>query len=64
MTYRFLVSVRGSLVGLVYTKTIDLSITALDESVAVTLMSSDTGERYPYIHTLQAIHSLLYRGNM
>jgi ATP-binding cassette subfamily C (CFTR/MRP) protein 1 len=47
MTYRFLVSIRGSLVGLVYAKTIDLSITALDESVAVTLMSNDTGERYP-----------------
>jgi ABC-type multidrug transport system fused ATPase/permease subunit len=41
MTFRFVTSVRGSLVSLIYSKTVDLSITALDESVAVTLMSSD-----------------------
>lgn len=43
MTYRFVTTVRGTLVGMIYTKTVDLSITALNESVAVTLMASDTG---------------------
>jgi len=28
---------------MIYTKTVDLSVTALDESAAVTLMASDTG---------------------
>ncbi|KIM99556.1 hypothetical protein OIDMADRAFT_125496 [Oidiodendron maius Zn] len=42
MTYRFVTSVRGTLVSMIYAKTIDLSITALDESAAVTLMASDT----------------------
>jgi ABC-type multidrug transport system fused ATPase/permease subunit len=42
MAYRFVVSVRGSLVSIIYSKTVDLSIMALDESVAVTLMSNDT----------------------
>ncbi|KAH7329994.1 putative ATP-binding cassette transporter [Rhexocercosporidium sp. MPI-PUGE-AT-0058] len=42
MNYRFVTSVRGSLVSLIYAKTMDLSITALDESVAVTLMANDT----------------------
>jgi ATP-binding cassette subfamily C (CFTR/MRP) protein 1 len=42
MTYRFVTSVRGILVSMIYTKTVDLSITALDESAAVTLMASDT----------------------
>ncbi|KAJ5663871.1 hypothetical protein N7507_004602 [Penicillium longicatenatum] len=41
MTFRFVTSVRGSLVSIIYSKTVDLSTTALDESVAVTLMSSD-----------------------
>ncbi|PLB43601.1 P-loop containing nucleoside triphosphate hydrolase protein [Aspergillus steynii IBT 23096] len=41
-TYRLVTSVRGSLVSLVYSKTLDLSVTALDESVAVTLMSTDS----------------------
>jgi ABC-type multidrug transport system fused ATPase/permease subunit len=41
MTFRFVTSVRGSLIGIIYYKTVNLSITALDESVAVTLMSSD-----------------------
>ena len=44
MNYRFVTSTRGSLVSLIYAKTMDLSITALDESVAVTLMSNDTGK--------------------
>ena len=43
MTYRFVTSVRAILVSMIYTKTVDLSITALDESAAVTLMASDTG---------------------
>ena len=42
MVYRFVTSVRGGLVSIIYAKTVDLSITALDESVAITLMSSDT----------------------
>ncbi|PVH78403.1 putative ATP-binding cassette transporter [Cadophora sp. DSE1049] len=41
MTYRFVTAVRGGLVGVVYAKTVDLSITALDESAAITLMSND-----------------------
>ena len=44
MTYRFVTAVRGGLVGVVYAKTVDLSITALDESAAITLMSNDAGE--------------------
>jgi ATP-binding cassette subfamily C (CFTR/MRP) protein 1 len=43
MIYRFVTSVRGILVSMIYTKTVDLSITALNESAAVTLMASDTG---------------------
>lgn len=43
MTYRFVTTVRGSLVTMIYAKTVDLSITALDESAAITLMSNDTG---------------------
>jgi ATP-binding cassette subfamily C (CFTR/MRP) protein 1 len=39
MTYRYVTTVRGTLVGMIYSKTMDLSITALDESVAVTLMA-------------------------
>ena len=42
MVYRFVTSLRGSLVGIIYTKTLDLSITAMDESAAVTLMATDT----------------------
>lgn len=38
---RCLTTIRGGLVTLMYTKTIDLSITALDESSALTLMSAD-----------------------
>jgi len=43
MSYRFVTAVRGSLIGIIYAKTAELSITALDESAAVTLMSKDTG---------------------
>ncbi|ETS82191.1 hypothetical protein PFICI_07193 [Pestalotiopsis fici W106-1] len=42
MTYRFVTAVRGSLGGMIYCKTLDLSTTALDESIAVTLMSTDS----------------------
>jgi ATP-binding cassette subfamily C (CFTR/MRP) protein 1 len=38
---RCLMTIRGGLVTLMYTKTIDLSLTALDESSALTLMSAD-----------------------
>jgi ATP-binding cassette subfamily C (CFTR/MRP) protein 1 len=38
---RCIVQIRGGLVSLIYSKTIDLSITALDESAALTLMSTD-----------------------
>ncbi|KAJ5715248.1 uncharacterized protein N7483_012429 [Penicillium malachiteum] len=41
MSYRLVTSIRGNLISLIYAKTLDLSITALDESVAVTLMSTD-----------------------
>ncbi|CAI7570528.1 unnamed protein product [Penicillium palitans] len=34
MTFRFVTSARGSLVSIIYSKTVDLSVTALDESVA------------------------------
>lgn len=43
MNFRFITTVRGMLVSMIYTKTVDLSITALNESAAVTLMASDTG---------------------
>ncbi|MCJ1434939.1 hypothetical protein MMC27_004309 [Xylographa pallens] len=42
MVYRFVTSTRGSLISMIYAKTVDLSITAIDESIALTLMSSDT----------------------
>ncbi|KAF7856278.1 hypothetical protein EAF04_009806 [Stromatinia cepivora] len=71
MAYRFNTAVRGSLVSLIYAKTVDLSITALDESAAVTLMANDTGaicEGFTNIHELWAVPSeltiamyLLYR---
>lgn len=41
MAYRFVTSARGSLVSIIYSKTVYLSIIELDESLAVTLMSSD-----------------------
>lgn len=42
MTYRFVTAIRGSLCSLIYIKTLELSSTAIDESVAVSLMSTDT----------------------
>ncbi|KAJ0413029.1 P-loop containing nucleoside triphosphate hydrolase protein [Aspergillus carlsbadensis] len=42
VTYRFVTAVRGSLCSLIYTTTLTVSSTALDESVAVSLMSTDT----------------------
>ncbi|CAG8388874.1 unnamed protein product [Penicillium salamii] len=42
MTYRFVTAIRGSLCSVIFTKTLDLRSTALDESVAVSLMSTDT----------------------
>ncbi|CAG8920353.1 unnamed protein product [Penicillium salamii] len=42
MTYRFVTAIRGSLCSVLFTKTLDLRSTALDESVAVSLMSTDT----------------------
>jgi ATP-binding cassette subfamily C (CFTR/MRP) protein 1 len=44
MCYRFITAVRGTLISLIYAKTVHLSITALDESAAITLMSNDTGK--------------------
>jgi ATP-binding cassette subfamily C (CFTR/MRP) protein 1 len=44
MAFRSATAVRGTLVSMIYAKTVDLSITALDESAAVTLMSNDTGK--------------------
>ncbi|EED18573.1 ATP-binding cassette transporter, putative [Talaromyces stipitatus ATCC 10500] len=58
MTYRLMTSVRGSLISIIYSKTVDLSITALDESVAVTLMSSDTQticNGFQFIHEFWAV---------
>lgn len=40
-TNRMATMVRGSLVNAIYTKTLNLSVTSLDESAAVTLMSLD-----------------------
>ncbi|CAK44606.1 P-loop containing nucleoside triphosphate hydrolase protein [Aspergillus niger ATCC 13496] len=54
-TFRFVTSARGSLISIIYTKTVDLSITALDESVAITLMSSDV---QAICNGLQLIHDL------
>ncbi|KAB8290460.1 hypothetical protein EYC80_010891 [Monilinia laxa] len=58
MAYRFNTAVRGSLVSLIYAKTVDVSITALDESVAVTLMANDTSaicKCFTHIHELWAV---------
>ena len=48
MTFRFITSVRGSLVGMIYAKTVDLSIISLDESAAITLMSNDVDELFQF----------------
>ncbi|RFU28601.1 hypothetical protein B7463_g7731, partial [Scytalidium lignicola] len=45
MNYRFVTSVRGTLISMIYAKTVDLSITALNESAAVTLMASDSAAK-------------------
>ena len=49
--------VRGSLVSAIYHKTTDISITALDNSAAVTLMSTDIDRielGLRYVHELWA----------
>lgn len=48
LSYRFVTTVRGSLISIIYAKTVDLSVTALDESIALTLMSNDTGALYSF----------------
>jgi hypothetical protein len=40
-TFKFLTMLRGTLVSAIYTKTTEISISALDDSAAVTLMSTD-----------------------
>ncbi|RAH47783.1 P-loop containing nucleoside triphosphate hydrolase protein [Aspergillus brunneoviolaceus CBS 621.78] len=55
MTFRFVTSARGSLISFIYAKTLDLDITALDESIAVTLMSSDVQS---ICNGLQLVHDL------
>ncbi|KFY05556.1 hypothetical protein V492_08453 [Pseudogymnoascus sp. VKM F-4246] len=52
---RMTTMVRGSLVNAIYTQTLDLSVTSLDESAAVTLMSLDI-ERV--CNAIQSIHNL------
>jgi hypothetical protein len=61
MTYRFVTSVRGTLVGMIYAKTVDLSITALDESAAVTLMASDSGSNFHHYAKLSGKYMFLTR---
>lgn len=39
--YRFVTMIRGALVTAIYRKTTEISLTALDNSAAVTLMSTD-----------------------
>lgn len=51
--YRFVTGVRGTLITMIYSKTVDLSITALDESAAITLMSNDTGKNGSLLMDLQ-----------
>lgn len=43
MTFRFSTAVRGTLVGMICMKTVELRSSFTDESAAVTLMSTDTG---------------------
>ncbi|RDW71555.1 hypothetical protein BP6252_08118 [Coleophoma cylindrospora] len=52
-TYRFITMVRGALVTAIYHKTTEISITALDNLAAVTLMSADV-ERI--VQGLRSIH--------
>jgi ATP-binding cassette subfamily C (CFTR/MRP) protein 1 len=44
MTFRFITALRGSLVSIIFSKTVDLSVISLHESAAITLMSNDTGQ--------------------
>lgn len=56
-TNRVAVMVRGTLVNIIYAQTLDLSITSLDESASVTLMSSNVEricEALLSIHTIWA----------
>ncbi|KAF2001413.1 multidrug resistance-like protein [Amniculicola lignicola CBS 123094] len=53
--YRFISMIRGTLVSAIYTKTVGISITAIDDSAAVTLMSADV-ERL--IMGLRGLHDL------
>jgi hypothetical protein len=48
MTFWFTTVVRGTLVSMIYAKTLSLSIISLDKSAAVTLRSNDTGEPFFY----------------
>jgi ATP-binding cassette subfamily C (CFTR/MRP) protein 1 len=64
MNYRFITKLRGSLVALVYGKTVDLSITALDESIAVTLMSSDTGQLFADLPSCQDVLTDVSRNHL
>lgn len=52
---RMTTMVRGSLVTAIYSQTLDLSVTSLDESAAVTLMSSDV-ERI--CEAIKSIHNM------
>lgn len=52
---RFFTMLRGILVSAIYTKTTEISITALDNSAAVTLMSTDV-ERI--VGGLEGFHDL------
>ncbi|CAG8957988.1 hypothetical protein HYFRA_00000331 [Hymenoscyphus fraxineus] len=55
LTYRSITMARGGLISLLYAKTVELSVTAIDPTAAVTLMSADI-ER---IHTgWQTIHDI------
>lgn len=55
LTYRSITMARGGLISMLYAKTVELSVTAIDPTAAVTLMSADI-ER---IHTgWQTIHDM------
>ncbi|KAF2495596.1 putative multidrug resistance protein [Lophium mytilinum] len=54
-TFKFLTMLRGTLVSAIYTKTTEISIGALDDSAAVTLMSTDV-ERL--VKGLRGMHDL------
>ncbi|KAF2734747.1 putative multidrug resistance protein [Polyplosphaeria fusca] len=54
-SYRFLTLLRGTLVAAIYTKTTELGITALNDSAAVTLMSTDVEK---VVLGLRGLHDL------